>query len=168
MHWMNKGLSVGCRALLIALLVGLFSFARAAESASEWISLGTRIHGGFGSFIPVGIRIGNDALRRLEAKPRDLLVTFYGGPMAPCPCIADGVMLSTGSSPGQGTLSIAAEPAPADMLAVLVIKHRASGVSLRYSVAQRWLPSLLGWNKTLDAAGRFAAVMQAENLFVVE
>ena len=165
---MDKALSMVGRSLLFGLLFGLFSFARAAEPVSEWISLGTRIHGGFGSFIPVGIRIGNDAMRRLEAKPRDLLVTFYSGPMAPCPCIADGVMLSTGSSPGQGTLLIAADPAPADLLAVVVIKHRTSGVSLRYSVAQRWLPSLLGWNKALDATGRFAAVMQAENLFAVE
>jgi hypothetical protein len=29
-----------------------------AEAPEEWVRLGTRVHGAFGSFIPVGIRIG--------------------------------------------------------------------------------------------------------------
>jgi len=34
------------------------------ETESEWIALGTRIHGGFGPLIPIGIRIGLDAIIR--------------------------------------------------------------------------------------------------------
>src|SRR5262245_61709073 len=82
-----------------------------AESPEQWIELGTRIHGGFGAFIPAGIRIGLDALERLKAERRGLTVTFYSGEKAPCPCIADGVMLATQASPGQGTLQVAAEKA---------------------------------------------------------
>src|SRR6476619_3842639 len=35
-----------------------------AETPEEWVRLLTRVHGGFGSFLPVGIRIGEDDLRR--------------------------------------------------------------------------------------------------------
>ena len=38
-------------------------------------ALGRRMHGGSGSFIPLGIRIGLDAVERLKAKPRELAVT---------------------------------------------------------------------------------------------
>jgi len=72
----------------------------------------TRVHGGFGSFLPVGIRIGEDAMKRLDAKPRELDVTFYQGEGTPCPCAADGVSLAVYASAGQGTLHIAAERSP--------------------------------------------------------
>jgi hypothetical protein len=77
-----------------------------------WIDLGARVHGGFGAFIPIGIRIGLDAKERIKAEPRGLVVTYYTGEKAPCPCIADGVMLATGASPGQGTLLISSEKTP--------------------------------------------------------
>ena len=42
-------------AAVLALAVVWPASAR-AETPAEWIALGTRIHGAFGSFIPVGIR----------------------------------------------------------------------------------------------------------------
>jgi hypothetical protein len=39
-----------------------------AETPEEWVTLGARVHGGFGSFIPVGIRIGLDAIERLTGR----------------------------------------------------------------------------------------------------
>ena len=45
-----------------------------AETPDEWIALGARVHGGFGSFIPVGIRIGLNALASLNATPREVTV----------------------------------------------------------------------------------------------
>ena len=45
-------------ALILALMIPM---AECAETPQEWITLGARVHGGFGSFIPVGIRIGLDA-----------------------------------------------------------------------------------------------------------
>jgi len=74
------------------------------ETPEDWVKLLTRVHGGFGSFLPVGIRIGEDAMKRLDAKPRELSVVFYQGEGTPCPCAADGVMLTVFASPGQGTL----------------------------------------------------------------
>lgn len=65
-----------------------------AETPEEWVKLLSRVHGGFGSFLPVGIRIGEDAMKRLDAKPRELSVVFYQGDGTPCPCAADGVGLA--------------------------------------------------------------------------
>jgi hypothetical protein len=80
-----------CVALLAVVGGSLALSAGHAETPEEWIKLGARVHGGFGAFIPAGIRIGLDALERLKAEPRGVAVTFYTGEKAPCPCIADGV-----------------------------------------------------------------------------
>ena len=42
-----------------------------AETPEEWITLGARVHGAFGAFIPLGIKIGLDAVNCLDAKPRE-------------------------------------------------------------------------------------------------
>ena len=145
----------------------LVTSAGRAETPEEWIKLGARVHGGFGAFIPAGIRIGLDALERLKAEPRGVTVTFYTGEKSPCPCIADGVMLATQASPGQGTLQVAAEKAPAGLLAAVIVRDRKSGASARYTVADEWMARIAEWNKTLDPAGRYQAVMAAPGLFEV-
>ena len=48
------------RAAVCALfLIGASPLPACAETPDEWIALVTRVHGGFGSFIPLGIRIGS-------------------------------------------------------------------------------------------------------------
>ena len=136
-----------------------------AETLEQWIELGARVHGGFGAFIPAGIRIGLDALERLKAERRGVTVTFYSGEKAPCPCIADGVMLATQASPGQGTLQVTAEKAPSGLLAVVVIRDRKTGAGVRYTVADEWMAKIVDWNKNLDPAGRYQAAMSAPGLF---
>jgi hypothetical protein len=54
------------RTTLSAALILLSSSAR-AETPTEWIELGARVHGAFGAFIPIGIRIGLDAKERTVA-----------------------------------------------------------------------------------------------------
>jgi hypothetical protein len=76
-------------------------------------------------------------------------------------------MLATNASPGQVTLVISPEKAPAGMLAVVVVRNRKTGEGFRYNVADTWLPKVIEWNKTLDPAGRFDAAMKAEGLFEV-
>jgi formylmethanofuran dehydrogenase subunit E len=138
-----------------------------AESPEEWVKLGARVHGGFGAFIPIGIRIGLDALPRLKAEPRNVTVTFYSGAKAPCPCIADGVMIATQASPGQGTLQVAPEKAPAGVLAAVVIRDRKGGPGVRYTVKDEWMAKVIEWNRALDPAGRYRAAMAADGLFQV-
>jgi formylmethanofuran dehydrogenase subunit E len=138
-----------------------------AETKEEWITLGARIHGAFGPFIPVGIRIGLDAVDKLKADPRGLTVTYYNGTKPPCPCVADGIMIATQASPGQGTLQIPTEKAPDGMMAVIVIRNRKTGEGLRYTIADEWLPKILGWIKS-DPSARYDSAMSAEGLFQVE
>jgi formylmethanofuran dehydrogenase subunit E len=145
------------------------SSATRAETPQEWVTLLTRVHGGFGSFLPVGIKIGEDAMRRLDAKPRELSVEFYQGEGTPCPCAADGVMLAVYASPGQGTLKIAPEKSPADTFAVVVIRRRSGGSGLKYTVPKSIMPNLDAINKTnQDPLGRYNAVMALPNMFSVE
>ena len=98
--------------------------ASRAETREEWIALGARVHGGFGTFFPIGIRIGLDALNRLKVQPRDVAVIYYDCDKAPSACIADGIMIATTASPCQRTLQIASEKAPDGLLAAVVIRHR--------------------------------------------
>lgn len=152
----------------LAILAVLFSAtALHAETKDEWITLGTKIHGAFGPFIPVGIRIGLDALDKLNPGPRDLTVTYYAGTKPPCPCVADGVMIATRTSPGQGSLQISPDKAPDGMMAVVVIANKRTGEALRYSVTDEWLPKILAWLKA-DPPARYDAAMSAEGLFQVE
>jgi formylmethanofuran dehydrogenase subunit E len=153
--------------LTLLTLVLLAPTGASAETKEEWITLGTRIHSAFGPFIPVGIRIGLDAMDKLKPGSRDIAVLYYNGSKPPCPCIADGVMLATHTSPGQGTLQISPEKAPDGMMAIIVITNKKTGETLRYSVADEWLPKMLAWLKT-DPPSRYDAAMGAEGVFQVE
>ena len=139
-----------------------------AESPEEWIALGTRVHGGFGAFIPLGIRIGLDAVARLHAKPRELAVVYHDSPRSPCACFADGIAIATTASVGQRTLTIVPEPAPEGAIAVAVIRPRAGGAGFKYTIPIAALPRLGAMNKDLDPRGRYDAVMRADGLFQVE
>jgi formylmethanofuran dehydrogenase subunit E len=155
------------RLLLLASLAGATS-AR-AETPKQWVELLTSVHGGFGSFLPVGIRIGEDAMQRLHAKPRELSVVFYQGEGVPCPCPADGVMLAVGASPGQGTLQVAAEKSPPGTFAVVLIRPRQGGDGLKYTVPISFMPKLGQINSTIqDPLERYKAVMALPDLFTVE
>jgi formylmethanofuran dehydrogenase subunit E len=152
-------------AVLLAAPLALTAPSARAETPEEWIALGARIHGGFGPFIPLGIRIGLDSLARLKAEPRTVTVTYYSGEKAPCPCIADGVMIATQASPGQGTLEVMAEKAPPGVLASILVRERKGSAAVRYTVKDEWLPKILEWLRSLDPIGRYRAVMAAEGIF---
>lgn len=156
------------RAAVFALLAIPFAgLPSKAETPEEWVELGARVHGFFGGFIPVGIRIGLDAKERLKAEPRGLSIVYYQGEKAPCPCIVDGVMLATQASPGQGTERIATEKAPDGALAVIIIRNSKTGEALRYTIADVWLAKILAWNK-FEPISRYNKAMTAVGLFTVE
>lgn len=156
-----------CLSTLI-LFVGLAISTARAEPPEEWIKLGTRVHGFFGSYLVVGIRIGLDALERLHAQPGGVTVVYYSGPKSPCPCPADGIAIATVASVGQGTLQVSPEKAPADAMGVAVIRSKTTGAGLKYTIPASWLSKLDEINKDDYALGRFNAVMNAHGLFTVE
>jgi FmdE, Molybdenum formylmethanofuran dehydrogenase operon len=152
---------------LVALLVCLPLTGR-AETPEEWIALGARVHGAFGAFIPLGIKIGLDAVNRLNAKPRELSVLYYDSNAAPCACFADGIAIATYASIGQRTLVVSADKAPDSALAVVVIRPRHGGPGFRYTIPVSALPKLGAMNAKLDPRGRWDAVVNDDTLFSVE
>jgi hypothetical protein len=52
-------------------------------------------------------------------------------------------------------------------MAFIVIKNRKTGEGLRYTIADEWLPKILGWLKS-DPSARYDSAMTAEDLFQVE
>jgi hypothetical protein len=155
------------RTVPLAVILALWGADAHAQTKEQWIELGTRIHGGFGALIPIGIRIGLDANERLKLEPRGFTVTFYTGQNAPCPCIADGVMIATGASPGQGTLHIAPEKASAGLFASIVIRNSRTGEAARYNIPGEVGLKVIEWNRSLDPSGRFDAAMNADGVFQV-
>lgn len=139
-----------------------------AETPEEWIALGTRVHGGFGAFIPLGIRIGLDAADQLKAKPRELSVVYHDSKQSPCACFADGIAIATTASVGQRSLTIAPESAPEGAAAIAVIRPRSGGPGLRYTIPLASLDRLRQMNQTLGPRERYDAVMAADGLFRVE
>src|SRR5215469_15894042 len=139
-----------------------------AETPDEWVALGARVHGAFGAFIPLGIKIGLDAVQRLNAKPRTLTVLYYDSDVSPCACFADGIAIATYASVGQRTLTIAAEKAPSGDAAVIVIRPRQGGAGFKYTIPIAALAKLGPMNKNLDERGRYDAVMATDGLFRVE
>jgi hypothetical protein len=156
------------RRTLIAVLLACWPLVGSAETPEEWIALGARVHGAFGSFIPLGIKIGLDAVNRLNAKPRELTVLYYDGTASPCACFADGIAIATHASVGQRTLVIAPEKAPDGALAVVVIRPRQGGPGFKYIIPVSDLAKLGSMNAELDPRGRWEAVMKDDNLFSVE
>ncbi len=152
---------------MIATLL-LLPIAARAETPDEWVTLGTRVHGGFGAFIPLGIRIGLDAVKRLDAKPRELSVLYYDSDASPCACFADGIALASYASVGQRTVTIAPEKAPPGMAAVIIIRPRNGGAGFKYTIPLAALSKLGIMNKSLDPRGRYDAVMATDGLFNVE
>jgi formylmethanofuran dehydrogenase subunit E len=147
-------------ALLLACLLGVLPLHASAQSTpEEWMQLGARVHGGFGTFIALGIRIGQDAMKQLGAQPRELDVTYYDGVATPCPCVADGIMIATYASPGQGTLRVAPDKAPPELMGAVVIRSRKTGQGLRYAIPDALRPKLAEWNKANDPLGRYRVVM---------
>ena len=76
-------------------------------------------------------------------------------------------MIATQASPGQGTLQISPDKAPDGAMAVIVIRNRRTGEGLRYTIADEWLPKILGWIKS-DPSARYDAAMAANELYQIE
>ncbi|MEH2051399.1 formylmethanofuran dehydrogenase subunit E family protein [Nostoc sp.] len=164
----KKVTRLGC--LLICLCFLLPSIPAKAETPEEWVTLGKRIHGGFGSYIALGIRIGLDAMKRLDTNPRELDVTYFDGANAPCPCVADGIMIATVATPGQNSLRVISSKSDSSNFGVVVIKNKKTGELLRYVIPAAARSLLDKWNQDLGDRQRYDAVMNAptDSLFRVD
>jgi hypothetical protein len=96
----------------------------------------------FGAFIPLGVKIGFDTVKRVDAEPRELAVLFYDSDAAPRACFADGIAIATYASVGHRTPKIAEEKAPLGMAAIIVIRPRAADRSSNTQSPCRFCRSL--------------------------
>ncbi|MGD9922336.1 MAG: FmdE family protein [Pseudorhodoplanes sp.] len=152
----------------VAMILALFVVPGRTETPEEWAALGARVHGGYGAFIPLGIKIGLDARQRLKAGPRELSVLYFDNPKAPCARFADGIAIATTASPGQRSLIMAPEKAPDAAAAVIVIRPRKAGTGVKYTIPMASLPKLAAINKGQpDPIARHEAVMAMDGLFEV-
>ncbi|HUL67291.1 MAG TPA: formylmethanofuran dehydrogenase subunit E family protein [Burkholderiaceae bacterium] len=133
----------------------------AAPPMDDLVALGTRIHGAFGSYLALGIRIGDEALPRLQAARTEVDVTVIDGPTTPCPCIADGLMIATGATPGRGTLRVAETKAPAGTFGIVMISRLKDGVRLRVVIPSETRLILDQWN-ILEPQAKLEAVRAAD------
>lgn len=147
---------------------GSFAARAQSETPEQWVKLGARVHGGFGAFIPLGIKIGQDAVKRLKAAPRSLTVLYFDNAKVPCACFADGIAIATVASFGQRTIRLADKPAPADKAAVIIIRPRKGGAGFKYTIPMASLARLREMNKNLKPLARYHGVMNADGLFTVE
>lgn len=155
--------------ILAMIAAAALAVPAAAQTPEQWIDWGSRVHGGFGVLIAVGIRIGQDAQQRLGAQRREVDVTYFDSPLAPCPCIADGLIVALSASPGQRTLRIAPEPAAAGLYGEVLLRHRKTGAQLRYCIRPEAMAALDQIQSRRDFRFRYDAVMAkpAAELFTV-
>ncbi len=154
----------------MCLFLAVFAVGVRAETPEEWVRLGHRVHGGFGTYVVVGIRIGLDAMERLEASPRSLDVTYQEGLLSPCPCVVDGIMIATVSTPGQNSLRVMPTRGDPNTFGVAIIKNKKTGQALRYTLPNSVRSQLDRWNQSLTERQRYDAVMNApaDSLYIVE
>lgn len=153
-------------ALLVCVVLAFSPVKTHAETPDEWIRLGHRVHGDFGTYIALGIRVGLDAMKRLKAEPRELDVTYQDGSQSPCPCVVDGIMLATVSTPGQKSLRVLPGKSDATTLGIIVIKHKKTGESVRYTLFDSARSLLNTWNKGKTERERYNVVMNAPKDFL--
>lgn len=134
--------------------------AQTAEQLTEW---GTVVHGGFGSLIAYGIRVGHDALQRLNAEKRQLSVDYFDGPLAPCPCVIDGISLAVTASLGQQTLRLSSKKTDPSLLATVTFTHRITNASITYELPIAALNLMQTINRDYPATQRYEAVLKLKN-----
>jgi formylmethanofuran dehydrogenase subunit E len=148
--------------IVCAALLALAAYPARAQTPEQWVEWGDRVHGGFGSLIALGIRVGLDAMQRLGAERRELSVRYFDGPQTPCPCVVDGIAIAVSASLGQRTLALDAERTPPGLLARVTFVHKQSGRTLTYELPQSILPAMQMINRDEQGVGRLAAVMKLE------
>jgi formylmethanofuran dehydrogenase subunit E len=76
------------------------------KEMAEWF------HGHYKPYIAVGMRMGNLALKLLEANRHELRIVAETGTKPTMSCILDGIQLATGSTIGNGRIEVLDNGAP--------------------------------------------------------
>jgi formylmethanofuran dehydrogenase subunit E len=152
------------RRALAALALAIAVQAAHAQTPEQWVEWGDRVHGGFGSLIALGIRVGLDAMGRLGAARREVSVHYVDGPQTPCPCAIDGIAIAVSASTGQRTLVLDPDRTEAGLLARVTFTHKPSGRTVMYEIPQSVLPAMQAVNRDATTGlARYEAVMKLDS-----
>jgi hypothetical protein len=133
----------------------------ATIAVQDWVTWGEVVHGGFGSHIALGIRIGQDALKRLDAKRRDVEVIYTEGAKAPCACVADGLTVATAASAGQRSLTVLPKSTDESFMATIEVRKKKSEKAVIYRIPASAQAPLGNMNIGKTPAERYALVVNA-------
>jgi formylmethanofuran dehydrogenase subunit E len=141
-----------------------------SPSVEQWIEWGKVVHGGFGSHIALGIRMGQDAMTQLKAERRELIVTVTTGANAPCACVADGITIATSASAGQRSMQVQAPSEDTRFIALVVFQKRNERTRILYRIPSSAASTLAAMNAEHTPEQRYRRVMSApqEQLYTVE
>ena len=143
-------------------IIAFFSFISItcpAQTAEDWETWGDRVHGAFGSLVAYGVRIGNDALTRLNAARRDVTVEYTDGAKSPCACVLDGISIAVSASLGQRTLKLNDFRTEDGLLARVKVTNKKTGEFAVYELPMSALPLMGSINSEFKSNKRFQAVM---------
>lgn len=146
------------------------TLAEVAETdAARWIDLGAHVHGGFGSLIALGVRMGLEGAEAAGSPGRfQLEVSYQSSPEAPCPCVIDGLQVATRASLGQRNLTLDAAEPPADAFGVATFRNRTTGELWRATIPMSAWPVLRDANEGTTPQERWDIIMAADGLFTLE
>jgi formylmethanofuran dehydrogenase subunit E len=162
------------RAALISLLLAACSggsYALGKQTMAELRHVhGSPAHGVPGPWVIMGYRIGENALHRLRLSREEahaVKVTHRGPQEFQYSCMLDGLLVSTGASPGKMNLWFEAASEPEQLQTT--IEDRKTGRVLHYRVSKRAFQAFDGVDyKDFPAAADKLAEMPDDVLFDVD
>lgn len=138
-------------------------------AASRFIH-GAPDHGVPGPWVLSGFRIGADALKRLgltRAQSFELDVVHRAVPQVRYTCMADGLMASTGASPGK--LNLTLEKVPTEDELETVITHKRTKRQLVYRLKKEFRDQIRETDYAdFPKAAKLVAATKDGDLFTVE
>lgn len=102
----------------------------------DQIKLGEQIHGHLGPFLVVGLKMGNLALEKLNAKKYfGINVCADTGTITPMSCMLDGIQVSTGCTLGKGNIKVSDKRVPRAIF-------ESNGTSCTIELRVEWLEKI--------------------------
>ncbi len=98
------------------------------KKLAEWF------HGHYKPYIAAGIRMGNLAMKLLEAKRHELHIVVETGTKPTLSCILDGIQLATGSTIGNGRVEVLNNGAPTATFSNAVKSVRITANKFEYNL----------------------------------
>ncbi len=104
----------------------------------EWTSgvFASEMHRHLGVFEIIGVKMGIRVIEYFKAGVDEFSVLSFAGSNPPLSCMNDGLLVSTGATPGHGLLSVSTDPAKSPS-AEFTYKNRKIRITLKPELAEK-------------------------------